>query len=207
MRIVIIRGTHEELDGLRVRRIKTCIIHNVLADCGTNTLVIKCSVVRNRIRIHQQTVVSDDRNARLFRLSLYINQSGRVDRSDNQAVHAGSDHILNLGNLHLYIVLSILKVYLITKRLKLCLHVSAVVDPSLGRLGRHRHTNLAAAGRNCCCLVHCRVSRILSRCRFLSCRSLLSRCRSFCRRSRRLFRTAATAYKHGSYHCYAQKCA
>ena len=207
MCVVIIRGTHEELDGLRVCRIKTCIFLNVLTDCGTNALVIESSVVGNCIRVHQQTVVSDDRNACLFRLSLYINQSVRVDRSDNQAVYAGSDHVLNLGNLCLYIILCVLKVYLVAKSLELSLHVSAVVDPSLGRLGRHCHANLLAAS---CCRSICCGSFLCVCCRSICCRSFLRICcRSSlsCCRSCCLCLAAATAYKHGSNHCYTQKCA
>ncbi len=211
MCVVIIRGTHEELNSLRVSGIKACIFFDVLTDCSTNTLVIKSSIVGNCVRVHQQTVVSDDRNTSFFRLSLYVYQSVRVDGSDNQAVYAGCNHVLDLGNLCLHVVLCILKVYFIAKSLKLSLHVSAVVDPSLGRLGRHCHANLLAAGCLCCCrrLIYCRVSRVSRICRICR-RSCPLRCGSslFCsRRSCCFFSRTATAYEHGSNHCYAQKCA
>ena len=121
----------------------------ILANCNANTLVVKGSIVRNCIGIHQQTVISNDGDAGGLGLCQNIDQRTGVDGSNHQAVCSVGNHILQLRNLCLNIVFGILKVNLIPKCFQFFFHVSAVLNPALRRLGRHCHANLfTIAGRS-----------------------------------------------------------
>src|SRR5699024_8947180 len=104
-------------------------------------------VVGNSVGVHQQTVIGDDRDAGSLGLGFYSSQSAGVNGGNDQAVHHLSNHVLNLGDLHLHVILGVLQDDLVAEALQLSLHVGAVIDPALGRLGGHRNTDgLALAG-------------------------------------------------------------
>ena len=72
------------------------MLNDVLADLCADTLVIECCVVRNSVRVHKKTVISDDGDTGILCLCLNVYKSVRVDSCDNKAVSACSDHVLDL---------------------------------------------------------------------------------------------------------------
>ena len=133
MCIVIIRRSHKELNRVGLCCVsQILLLFDIFSDCCSNSLIVKGCIIGNGISIHQQTVICDDRNSCILCLFLNIDKCGRIDGCDNQTVYTACDHVLDLGNLCLYIVLCVLKVYLISKILQLCFHVGTIVDPSLG---------------------------------------------------------------------------
>ena len=146
--VVVVGGAHEELNSVGLGGVGQILgLLDVLADCPANAFVIEGSVVGNSVGVHQQTVVSDDGDAGGLSLSLNAGQSAGVDGGNNQNVNLLGDHVLNLRNLSLNVVLSVLQFNIEALGFQLSLHVAAVLDPTLRGLGGHCDADgLAGAG-------------------------------------------------------------
>ena len=146
--VVVVGGAHEELDGVGFGGVSQILsLLDVLADGPAHALVIEGSVVGNSVGVHQQTVISDDGDTGFLSLSLNAGQSAGVDSGDNQNVNLLGDHVLDLRNLSLNVVLTVLQDDIEALGFQLSLHVAAVLDPTLGGLGGHGDTDgLAGAG-------------------------------------------------------------
>ena len=105
--------------------------------CLTYQVVIEGCIVGNCIRVHDQTVICDNRDACFFCLCKNGSKGVAVDGSNNQKLVAVSDHVLDLGSLCSGIISCILKVYYVAFFFQLSLHVFAVLVPSLKILCRH----------------------------------------------------------------------
>ena len=116
-------------------------IHDILALQGTDGVVIKGHVVGNVV-IHDQTVISDDGNASLAGLVHHGVQGLAVDGGHHQQIHALSDHVLDVADLTVGIVVGVSNDGLIAGALELLIQVRAVTVPPLQGLGGHGQTDL-----------------------------------------------------------------
>src|SRR5699024_1777444 len=120
--------------------------HDIFALFLAYHIVIESSIIGNCVRFHQQTVISDNRDACLFCLAQRLSERTSVDRSDYKDIASVGDHVLNLRYLSSNVVGRILKVYFVSCLFQRFLHVVAVLIPSLKILGGHRNAyKLSAA--------------------------------------------------------------
>src|SRR5690606_4869731 len=94
--------------------------------------------------VADQPVVGDDRDVVVGRVLQLGGDRGAVDRGDDQQARALGDLVVDLVGLGGDVVLCVLEVDLVAEFLELLLEVVAVVDPALGRAGRHRDADEGA---------------------------------------------------------------
>src|SRR5699024_5969837 len=108
-------------------------------------------VVEGDVEVHvlvvgEQAVVGDHRDARGSRGIELRGERGAVDRGDEQYVHAGVDHLVDLLLLGGDVVTGVLHVDGEALLLQALLDVVAVGGPALVGLGRHRDADGLLAG-------------------------------------------------------------
>ncbi len=86
-----------------------------------------------------QPVVGDDGDVGVGGLLEDVGEGLAVDGGDDQGVHALRDHVLDLRDLLVRVVLAVLERGAVPRLLQDLRHVPAVGYPALGRLGGHRH--------------------------------------------------------------------
>ena len=119
-------------------------VHDVLALQGAHGVVIEGHIV-GHVVVHDQTVIGDDGDTGFTGLIHDGVQSLTVDGGHHQQVHAVGDHVLNVADLTVGVVVGIGQDGLIAGVLKLLIQIRTVAVPALQRLGRHGDTDLLAA--------------------------------------------------------------
>ncbi|OPZ69836.1 MAG: hypothetical protein BWY81_00248 [Firmicutes bacterium ADurb.Bin467] len=93
--------------------------------------------------VHEQAVVRDDDDAQLLRVLEHVREGRSVDRGDDERVDALRQHVLDLRDLRVNVVLGVLQVALVAQRLEAGLQVVAVVNPAFAGPRGHRDADPA----------------------------------------------------------------
>lgn len=139
-RVVVVRGPGEQLDVERAllgAGLQPELVEDVAGLELADLLVVERGVVVDVRSAEDEPVVRDDLDALLPRLVQYVAECAAVDGGDDEDVHALGDHVLDLGDLLVDVVLAVLQIRLVAELLELGGHVLAVGYPAFGRFGRH----------------------------------------------------------------------
>ena len=143
--VVIIERSRRDFEVVRAFAFfQAEFLFNILPLNLADTVVIKRCIVVDSIRVHDQAIVRDD----LAPSSFCFIENGRegttIDSTDYDDLAALRDHVLDLRNLRLNLVLCELEIYIIAFCFKLGFHVSTILIPALQGLCRHRDAYLDA---------------------------------------------------------------